>query len=81
MRSCPPPRSGERAAALAASLAQGPTRAFGRTRTLLRDTWGNDLSQQLWAETAGIKATGDTVDAGNAIASFAAKRSPQFEGR
>ena len=71
----------QRAAALAASLAQGPTRAFGRMRTLLRDTWDNDLSQQLLAETEGIKATGDTVDAANAIASFAAKRTPQFEGR
>jgi len=71
----------QRAAALAASLAQGPTRAFGRMRTLLRDTWGNDLSQQLLAETEGIKATGDTADAANAIASFAAKRTPQFEGR
>ncbi len=70
-----------RAAALAASLAQGPTRAFGRMRTLLRDTWDNDLSRQLLAETEGVKATGDTADAANAIASFAAKRRPQFEGR
>ncbi len=70
-----------RAAALAASLAKGPTRAFGRMRTLLRDTWDNDLSQQLLAETEGLKATGDTVDAAAAIVSFAAKRNPQFEGR
>ena len=42
-----------RAAALAASLAQGPTRAFGRMRTLLRETWDNDLSRQLLAETEG----------------------------
>ncbi|WP_029114344.1 enoyl-CoA hydratase-related protein [Mycobacterium sp. URHB0044] len=71
----------QRAAALAGSLAQGPTRAFGRMRTLLRDTWDNDLSRQLLAETEGVKATGATVDAANAIASFAAKRRPQFEGR
>jgi 2-(1,2-epoxy-1,2-dihydrophenyl)acetyl-CoA isomerase len=70
-----------RATALAATLAQGPTRAFARMRKLLRETWDNDLSQQLLAETEGIKATGDTVDAANAIASFAAKRTPQFEGR
>jgi 2-(1,2-epoxy-1,2-dihydrophenyl)acetyl-CoA isomerase len=50
-------------------------------RKLLRETWDNDLSQQLLAETEGIKATGDTNDAANAIASFAAKRTPQFEGR
>jgi 2-(1,2-epoxy-1,2-dihydrophenyl)acetyl-CoA isomerase len=71
----------ERAAALASSLAQGPTRAFGRMRALLRDTWTNDLSQQLLAESQAIKATGDTVDATRAIASFAAKQNPQFEGR
>ena len=70
-----------RATALAAALAHGPTRAFARMRKLLRETWDNDLSQQLLAETEGIKATGDTVDAANAIASFAAKRTPQFEGR
>lgn len=69
------------ATALAVSLSQGPTRAFGRMRKLLRDTWNNDLSQQLLAETEGIKATGDSVDAANAIASFAAKRTPHFEGR
>ena len=33
------------------------------------------------AETEGIKATGDTDDAANAIASFAAKQQPHFEGR
>jgi 2-(1,2-epoxy-1,2-dihydrophenyl)acetyl-CoA isomerase len=71
----------QRAAALAGAMAQGPTRAFGRMRQLLRDTWNNDLSRQLLAETEGIKATGDTLDAANAIASFAAKRTPQFEGR
>ena len=71
----------QKATALAVSLSRGPTRAFGRMRTLLRDTWNNDLSQQLLAETEGIKATGDTVDAANAIASFAAKRPPRFEGR
>ena len=77
----PAPELRRQAAALAASLAQGPTRAFGRMRALLRDTWNNDLSRQLLAETEGLEVTGGTVDAANAIASFAAKRRPQFEGR
>lgn len=77
----PPAELRERGVALAGSLARGPTRAFGRMRALLRDTWINDLSQQLLAETEGIKATGDTVDATNAVASFIAKQPPQFEGR
>jgi 2-(1,2-epoxy-1,2-dihydrophenyl)acetyl-CoA isomerase len=77
----PPAELRERAAALAASLAQGPTRAFARMRALLRDSWNNDLSQQLLAETEGIRATGDTEDSIRAIASFAAKQIPHFEGR
>ena len=39
-----------RAAALAAELAVGPTRAFARMRALLRETWTNDLSAQLTAD-------------------------------
>jgi 2-(1,2-epoxy-1,2-dihydrophenyl)acetyl-CoA isomerase len=70
----------ERATALATDLAHGPTRAFGRIRALLRDTWNNDLSTQLWAEIDALKATAATADAQNAIASFVAKRKPNFSG-
>jgi 2-(1,2-epoxy-1,2-dihydrophenyl)acetyl-CoA isomerase len=70
-----------RAGELADRLAHGPTRAHARMRTLLRESWGNDLSTQLLAETEGVKETGATSDAADAIASFAAKRKPQFEGR
>jgi 2-(1,2-epoxy-1,2-dihydrophenyl)acetyl-CoA isomerase len=70
-----------RAGGLAVELAHGPTRAFARMRTLLRESWGNDLSTQLLAETEGVEETGATSDAANAIAGFAAKRKPQFEGR
>ena len=71
----------DRATALANKLAQGPTRAFARMRALLRDSWSNDLSTQLLAKTEGLKATGATADAANAIAGFAAKRKTRFEGR
>jgi 2-(1,2-epoxy-1,2-dihydrophenyl)acetyl-CoA isomerase len=70
-----------RATAVAAELADGPTQAFARMRALLRDTWHNDLSTQLLAETQGVRATGATDDAANAIASFAAKRTPHFTGK
>ena len=50
-------------------------------RALLRDSWINDLPTQLVAETEAIKATGDTADAAEAIAAFAAKRKPHFTGR
>jgi 2-(1,2-epoxy-1,2-dihydrophenyl)acetyl-CoA isomerase len=71
----------DRATALATELANGPTRGFGRMRALLRDSWSNDLSTQLMAETEAIAATGATSDAANAIAEFAAKRKPHFIGR
>lgn len=70
-----------RATTLAAELANGPTRGFARMRALLRDAWINDLPTQLVAETEAIKAAGDTADAAEAIAAFAAKRKPHFTGR
>lgn len=70
-----------RATTLAAELADGPTRGFARMRALLRESWHNDLATQLVAETEALKATGNTTDAAEAIAAFAAKRKPHFTGR
>jgi 2-(1,2-epoxy-1,2-dihydrophenyl)acetyl-CoA isomerase len=71
----------DRATAVATELASGPTRGFARMRALLRDCWNNDLATQLTLETEGMKATGNTADAAEAIAAFAAKRKPNFTGR
>jgi 2-(1,2-epoxy-1,2-dihydrophenyl)acetyl-CoA isomerase len=70
-----------RAEAVARELANGPTRGFARMRALLRDSWRNDLSTQLQAETEAIRQTGDTADAARAITDFAAKRSTESIGR
>jgi 2-(1,2-epoxy-1,2-dihydrophenyl)acetyl-CoA isomerase len=70
-----------RAAALAAELAVGPTRAFARMRALLRETWDNDLSAQLTAETDAMRSIGSSPDAQQAITGFATSRSPKFTGR
>ncbi|MFI1918230.1 enoyl-CoA hydratase-related protein [Nocardia sp. NPDC020380] len=77
----PPEELDTRAISLARELAAGPTAAFGRMRALLRDSWGNSLSEQLLAETEALAETGDSADAAKAIESFAAKRSPDFDGR
>jgi 2-(1,2-epoxy-1,2-dihydrophenyl)acetyl-CoA isomerase len=69
-----------RAEAVARELANGPTRGFARMRALLRDTWRNDLSTQLQAETDGLRHTGDTADAARAINDFAEKPRPEFTG-
>jgi 2-(1,2-epoxy-1,2-dihydrophenyl)acetyl-CoA isomerase len=71
----------DRAIAVATELANGPTRGYARMRALLRDSWNNDLATQLTLETEGMKATGNTADAAEAIAAFAAKRKPNFTGR
>ena len=70
-----------RAEAVARELASGPTRGFAKMRALLRDTWRNDLSTQLQAETEALRETGDTADAARAITDFAARRSTEFTGR
>lgn len=72
-----------REAALAKALrfASGPTVAYGRQRRLLRESWGNTLSDQLRAESDGIRDTGGTYDAQHAVASFLRREQPSFQGR
>jgi 2-(1,2-epoxy-1,2-dihydrophenyl)acetyl-CoA isomerase len=72
---------GHRARALADRLAAGPTRAYGLQRRLLRDSWGNTLSDQLRAESEGVALSGNTRDAGSAVRAFLERRPPTFEGR
>ncbi len=71
----------DRARQLAQQLAAGPTRAFGRMKRLLRDSWTADLPSQLSAETAQMAAAGASDDAAEGIAAFMAKRRPTFYGR
>lgn len=71
----------ERALQLASQLASGPTKAYGRMRQLLNDSWQRDLSAQLGAETVNVGITGNTADAAEGIAAFREKRRPLFEGR
>lgn len=69
-----------RALALATELAQGPTRAFAKMRTLLRESWHNDLATQLKSETDALSATASTADAAVALSAFRAKHAPRFTG-
>jgi 2-(1,2-epoxy-1,2-dihydrophenyl)acetyl-CoA isomerase len=66
--------------ALAATLAAGPTRAFGAVRRMLRQSFETGLSDQLDAERESIVAASSTDDAQEGIAAFVAKRRPQFRG-
>ena len=69
------------AAALAATLAAGPTRAFGAVRRMLRQSFETGLSDQLDVERESIVAASSTDDAQEGIAAFVAKRRPQFRGK
>jgi len=68
------------AAALAATLAAGPTRAYGAVRRMLRQSFETGLSDQLEAEKESIVAASRSNDAQEGIAAFVAKRIPQFRG-
>ena len=71
----------DRARQLAGQLAAGPTRAFGRMKRLLRDSWTTGLPYQLSAETEQMAEAGASDDAAEGIAAFMAKRRPAFHGR
>jgi 2-(1,2-epoxy-1,2-dihydrophenyl)acetyl-CoA isomerase len=68
------------AATLAATLAAGPTRAYGAVRRMLRQSFETGLSDQLEAEKQSLVAASRTEDAREGIAAFVAKRRPQFRG-
>lgn len=69
------------AAVLAATLAAGPTRAYGAVRRMLRQSFETGLSDQLEAEKDSIIAASRSDDAQEGIAAFVAKRRPQFRGQ
>ena len=60
-------------------LAAGPTRAFARTKELLRA--GRSLGESLDAEAESIAALSSEVDAGEGIDAFLEKREPRFRAR
>ena len=68
------------ARALAAQMAAGPTKAFGRAKHLLETAFSESLETQLDKETRAIAAMMRTRDGSEGIAAFLAKRSASFSG-
>jgi 2-(1,2-epoxy-1,2-dihydrophenyl)acetyl-CoA isomerase len=67
------------AEALAATLATGPTVAYGETKRLLRASWSAaSLEVQMAEETEQVARAASTADAREGIAAFLEKRSPSF---
>jgi 2-(1,2-epoxy-1,2-dihydrophenyl)acetyl-CoA isomerase len=77
----PAPQLAEQTRQLAQRLAAGPTRAYGRMKRLLRQSFEHDLPTQLEAEREAFCASAATRDFGEGLEAFFARRSPQFEGR
>jgi 2-(1,2-epoxy-1,2-dihydrophenyl)acetyl-CoA isomerase len=68
------------AAALAERLAQGPTRAMGQLKRLLRASLRNDLDTHLDAEAEGFLACATSSDFREGVEAFLDKRTPRFTG-
>lgn len=62
-------------------LAEGPTRAYGEMRRLLRRASSSTLEEGLAAEREAMARGGSTADAREGIAAFVERRTPRFEGR
>lgn len=69
------------ALALVQRLAQGPTRALGSIKKLLRSAAQHSLDEHLDVEAAGFIACTNTGDFHEGTRAFAEKRAPQFQGR
>jgi 2-(1,2-epoxy-1,2-dihydrophenyl)acetyl-CoA isomerase len=70
----------ERAKALAAGLAAGPTGAFGEAKRLLRAGWNETLETQMETEGRVLAARARSTDGREGIAAFLEKREPRFAG-
>jgi len=66
--------------ALAAELAQMPTKALVRTRQLIQAAGSHTLEQQLSLEAVFIREMGKSADYQEGLSAFVAKRLPKFEG-
>jgi 2-(1,2-epoxy-1,2-dihydrophenyl)acetyl-CoA isomerase len=66
---------------LAGRLAAGPTLACAAVRRALAYSASHDLADSLAHEGIQMRAAAETADHAEAVAAFAAKRPPRFEGR
>ncbi len=73
-------RLADEAAALAATIARGPTAAFAGVKRLLCDSFTGGLETRMEAEGRGIAEVAATADGREGIAAFLERRRPTFRG-
>jgi 2-(1,2-epoxy-1,2-dihydrophenyl)acetyl-CoA isomerase len=71
----------ERAQAVAAKLAAGPTVAYAKIKSVLSSAAESTLDDALAAEDAAQAALGATADHAEAVEAFVNKRKPNFQGK
>ena len=77
---CDKDKLGQHALEIASRLAQGPTVAYGRVKSLFQRSWDAGIEDQLDAETREIGDIALTRDFQEGISAFTAKRQPWFQG-
>lgn len=65
----------------AVRLAQGPTLAYGKVKSLFDQSWDNDIATQLDAETEALANSGLTADFQEGIKAFSERRQARFQGK
>ncbi|SFY13158.1 short chain enoyl-CoA hydratase [Paracoccus pantotrophus] len=71
----------DEAAALAKSLAAGPTLGLGLTKQMIQASAGNSLEEQLDLERDCQRWAGHSADYAEGVAAFLEKRKPEFRGQ
>ena len=79
-RVVPAPELERTTQALAQRLAQGPTKAYGHMRRLLRSSWERTLPEQLAAEAQAFDHCAHSSDMHEGLQAFFDKRKPLFHG-
>ncbi|HEV3039054.1 MAG TPA: enoyl-CoA hydratase [Candidatus Angelobacter sp.] len=68
-------------AALAVRLANGPTKAYARTRALLNSAFDRSFDEQLEQEAVNFSECAATEDFADGVNAFVERRKPVFKGR
>ena len=66
---------------LAARLAMGPTAVYGRTKSLINESFDHTLAEHLQAEQNSFVASDQGADFAEGVRAFVEKRKPIFFGK